>query len=248
MGNLRNVYRYTRGGKAISGGGVTDGFIFNRPDGADAFLSNAESIDNVSGIGSKPVFLRLSPRTITQEGWILRDKEVLGDLLQEVFSPLQVVELEATRPDFSKWWLDCTVTQTPDIAESWSKPRFQVLLTAYYPLWRSRKESSKTLTAGNNTVPVGGQGPTAFRLTASSASGALTIRDTATGESLSYSGGGSGALTIEVDVNGRITAKAGSADVIGKVSGNLKALQPGSRTINASAACTLTWREVRLGV
>lgn len=246
---MRNIYRYTGGGVTISGEGMADGYIFARPDGADSVMTNAESIDNDSGIGSSRQFLALQPRTITQEGYILRDKDRLTDRLQTVFSPLQNVELEAERWDGSKWWLDCTVTQTPDIGESWSKPHFQVLLTAYYPLWRKRTERTEQLKIGQNVLGILGQAPTVFQVYVASGADPFVLQDgNDASHYLSFAGGGTGTLSIRIDVNGKITAVCGGKDVIGKISGTLTSLTPGSLTLNASRGCVLTYREVRLGV
>ncbi len=240
------------------------GLPIDYPTGAAEITATVSTVRTPDGIGAETQIATVPARPITINGYIIAPPSVgVRRELERTFAPLTAGRLWAETEEEEAFFLDCISAAAPTIEGLTRFPRFQLSLSANYPYWQAEKEQEITLSLTGQritaAVDVQSDVPALFSLQiiGTGAAGGITLADDLSGEELAYSGSIAAGeqLRIAIDGAGRVEATAAGADVIGKVLGGLKKLQPGRRNLTLRAGSnggTLTakiiYREARASV
>lgn len=256
----RCVFWYDWNGERISFQAV-DGFLIEYPQGVDSIAMSFTEGNAPDGIGSTAWDSQVPARPVTITGYVIAkpaDKHVRQ--LHRVFAPHNVGRLYAQDVDGNIWWLECRVASAPGIESGLPMPRFLLQLRADYPYWQ-QEEPTVISAAGEPAIlqaDIWADVPVLFRAVIRILSGnaeSITIAAD-TGEMLRYGGavGRGQQLTIFTDARGRVRCQLDGQSVINAVTGGLRKIKQGKRTITVfcgagvTAEADLTYWEALSGV
>lgn len=239
-----------------------DGFPIDFPGGVGKLEGTADTVRAPDGVGVTVQRLTVPERNVTINGYVTAVPSAeYRRRLERAFAPLARGRLWTQTEEGGVFYLDCVSLVGVEVEGARQCPRFQVQLMAEYPYWQRGEEYSVSV-AGAGTSIAGEADiltdvAALFRAEISATGAAEGVRLAVGPEWLEYSGtlGAGETLALGADSAGRISAKIGSKDVVGLVSGGLKKLPGGGQTITLTAAQnagTLTakifYKEARAGV
>lgn len=236
----RCVFWYESRGETVSLQYV-DGYLIEWPQGVDGISVSFSEGRTPDGVGSPSWEEQVPARPVTIDGYVVTrpaDKRVRA--LLKIFAAGTQGRLYAKDLDDRIWWLGCKVQATPSIEGRTSLPRFQVQLRADYPYWQSQEVNMLSIPLGGTVqAEIGGDEPVLYRMTVTVQSGAaesVTLRDNGSGAVMQYAGqvGTGQTLRLEVNASGRISCTLNGSSVINAVTGGLRKIPAGARTLSVS--------------
>lgn len=237
------------------------GFPIDFPTGIGGMDCTIGTVRCADGIGTEIQLTTVPERLISISGYVtgIPGKEYRR-MLERAFAPTSAGRLWAETEAHERFYLDCISSSAPTIQGARQRPRFQVNLTAAYPYWQRDAEREIRLDAADGAedfdAVIVSDVPVPYRLAISSAAGCQSAAISIGARELRYTGAipAGKTLAIAIAPNGRICADLDGTDVIGRVSGALRKLEPGAQRIHldipagSGITAKIIYREGRAGV